>query len=56
MARASVTLCSEEYGPGMPTPVTFSLPTASTAITAVRAESMPPLKPISTFEKPHLRM
>ena len=39
------TLCSDEYGPGMPTPMTFSLPTASTAMAAVSAESMPPLKP-----------
>ena len=56
MARASATLLSEEYGPGMATAVTLSRPTASTAITAVSAESMPPLKPISTREKPHLRM
>ena len=35
MSRASATLCSDEYGPGMPTPVTFSRPTASTAIAAV---------------------
>ena len=31
----------------MPTPRTFSLPTASTAIAAVSDESMPPLSPIS---------
>jgi hypothetical protein len=56
ISRASIKLWSEEYGPGMATPVTFSRPTASTAIAAVSDESMPPLKPMSTREKPHLRL
>ena len=55
-ARASEMLPSDENGPGMPTPVTFSAPSASTAIAAVSEESMPPLSPINTREKPHLRM
>ena len=46
----------DEYGPGMAIPVTFCAPIASTARTAVNEESMPPLNPISAFEKPHLRM
>ena len=46
---------SELYRLGMATPVTFSAPTASTAMAAVSAESMPPLKPIITCRKPHLR-
>ena len=53
-ARASVTLCSLEYGPGIAMPVTFSRPTASTAMAAVIDESMPPESPIRTWEKPHL--
>ena len=40
---------------GIETPITFSGPRASTAITAVSAESMPPLSPTTTLRKPHLR-
>ena len=39
----------------MPMPVTFAAPSASTAMAATTAESMPPLSPISAFEKPDLR-
>ena len=53
--RASRTLPSEEYGPGMATPVTFSFPTAATAMQATTEESMPPLSPTSVFWNPHLR-
>ena len=45
----------EEYGLGMPTARTFSAPSASAAIAATRAESMPPLKPTMTLRNPHLR-
>ena len=55
-ARASWTLPSDEKGPGMPTPVTLRAPSASTAMAAVSEESMPPLSPMSTRSKPHLRM
>ena len=51
----SSTLPWLEYGDGIITPSTFSGPTASAAIAAVRAESMPPDRPSSTVEKPHLR-
>ena len=44
----------EEYREGINTPVTFSLPSASTANTATIAESMPPLNPTATLEKPFL--
>jgi hypothetical protein len=37
----------DEYGLGIETPVTFSAPRASTATTAVTAESTPPLRPIT---------
>jgi hypothetical protein len=39
----------------MVTPMTLSRPRASTAIAAVRAESMPPESQITTFLKPFLR-
>src|SRR5947199_219623 len=48
-SRASETLPSDEYGPGIPMPVTFSFPIASTAIAATSAESIPPLNPICTL-------
>ena len=41
-SRASLTLPSDEYGPGIATPVTLPAPIASAAITAVSAESIPP--------------
>ena len=50
--RASVTLPPELYFDGMETPTTFSAPTASAAMAAVRAESIPPLIPSTTFSKP----
>ena len=55
MCRASVTLPSDEKGPGMATPIMFSAPIASTPIKAVTEESIPPLSPTITFPKPHLR-
>ena len=54
-ACASALLPSEEYGPGMDTPRTFSAPSASTAMLATTEESIPPLRPTNTFLKPHLR-
>jgi hypothetical protein len=54
-ARASSMLPRDEYGLGMETPVTFSAPNASAAMTAVTAESTPPLKPTTTEWKLHLR-
>ena len=48
-ACASVLLPSEENGPGIETPKTFSAPSASTAIAATTAESMPPLRPTQHF-------
>ncbi len=52
-SKESSTLPREEYGLGIVSPWTFSAPRASAAITAVRAESMPPLRPRQTVEKPH---
>ncbi len=40
---------------GIPTPTTFSAPSASTAIAATSAESIPPLNPTSTLLNPHFR-
>ncbi len=45
----------DEYGLGMETPTTFSAPSASTAIAATTAESIPPLKPSTADLKPHFR-
>ena len=42
---ASDWVWEEEYLEGMETPSTFSLPSASTAMTVVSDESMPPLMP-----------
>ena len=47
-ASASSLLSREVIDDGMKTPVTWSGPSASTAIDAVSAESMPPLTPITT--------
>ncbi len=44
----------DEYLEGMVTPITFSAPKASAQIVAVRAESIPPLKPMTTFSNPFL--
>ena len=46
-SRLSAEVCRE----GMRTPMTFSGPSASHAIAAVRAESIPPDIPITTFWK-----
>ena len=54
-ARASATEPSDEYGDGIPSPVTFSLPRASTASAATSAESIPPERPRTAERKPHLR-
>ena len=54
-ARASSIDPVEENSLGMPTPSTFSAPSASTAMAATSAESMPPESPTSAFLKPHLR-
>ena len=51
----SDTLPTEEYRDGMLTPTTFPAPSASAAITATTAESMPPDMATATFEKPVLR-
>ena len=37
-------------------PITFSAPMASTAMAAVKAESIPPLTPTMALRKPHLAM
>ncbi len=52
-SNESSTLPREEYGLGIVSPRTFSAPRASAAITAVRAESIPPLRPRQTVSKPH---
>src|SRR5438046_7419537 len=52
---ASALLPAEENGPGMETPSTLSAPKASTAMAATTAESIPPLRPTSTFLNPHLQ-
>ena len=46
---------AELQGDGINRVEMFSGPSAAAAITATRAESMPPLKPKSAFPKPHLR-
>ena len=43
----------DEYGLGMETPTTFSAPSASTAIAATTAESIPPLNPSTADLKLH---
>ena len=55
-ARASESLTEPglEYGEGMSTQVTLAGPRASAAMAAVSAESMPPERPITAREKPHL--
>ena len=44
-----------ENGDGISTPSTFRAPSASTAIAAVRAESMPPDRPSRLRLNPHFR-
>ncbi len=53
-SRASPTEWSEEWREGMSTTCTRSGPTASAAIVAVSAESMPPDRPRMTDPKPFL--
>ena len=43
----------DEYWLGIETPTTFSGPSASTAIAATTAESIPPLRPSTADLKPH---
>ena len=52
-AKESSTLPRDEYGLGIVSPRTFSGPSASAAMAAVTAESMPPLRPRQTVENPH---
>ena len=44
-----------ENGDGISTPSTCSAPSASAAMAAVSAESMPPDRPSTALAKPHLR-
>src|SRR5262245_25307240 len=53
---ASTMLPFDEKGEGIETPKTLAFPKASTANTAVTAESIPPLRPITTLLNPHLRV
>ena len=53
-ARASSRECWLEIAEGRLTPVTFSRPSASAAITATTAESMPPLSATCAVRKPDL--
>ncbi len=52
---ASVREPSLEYRDGIDTPCTCFAPSASTAIAATSAESIPPDNPITTSVKPFLR-
>ncbi len=54
-ARLSETLPALEYAEGMVTPTTRSGPSASAAMDAVSAESMPPLNPSRTRSNRFLR-
>lgn len=54
-SAASSRECCEEYRLGIETQCTFAAPTASQAIAATSAESIPPDRPISTERKPFLR-
>ncbi len=45
---ASRRVPAEEYGEGMVTPVTLAAPSASTAMQATSAESIPPERPTTT--------
>ena len=51
----SSTLPRDEYGEGIVTASTFSLPSASAASAVTTAESMPPDNPRSAFVKLFLR-
>ena len=54
-ASASSMLPRLENGDGIRTPSTWSAPSASAAMAAVSAESMPPESPSTARAKPHLR-
>ena len=49
---ASFNVSIDEYSDGIVTAITLSEPRASTAKDNTSAESIPPLKPISTFLNP----
>ena len=51
-AQASSRLSFEEYSEGIKTPVMFSGPSAAQATAATSEESIPPLRPMTTWEKP----
>ena len=53
-ASASALEWSDETALGIETPRTLSGPSASAAMTATSAESMPPESPTTAFLKPHL--
>ena len=55
IARASAWVASLEWGDGITTQVTAAGPSASEAISATSAESMPPESPSSTRVNPFLR-
>jgi hypothetical protein len=54
-SAASSRECSEEYRLGIDTPTTLAAPSASQAMAATTAESMPPDSPSTTDGKPFLR-
>ena len=51
---ASRRVPAEEYGEDMVTPVTLAAPSASTAMQATSAESIPPDRPSTTWREPVL--
>ena len=53
--RASSWVASLEWGEGITTQVRRSAPSASAAISATRAESIPPESPTNARSKPFLR-
>ena len=52
---ASRRVPADEYADGIPTPATFSRPSASTATAATSDESMPPERPMTTRLNPFFR-
>ena len=52
---ASRRVPADENADGMPTPTTLSRPSASTAIAATSAESIPPESPMTTRLNPFFR-
>ena len=55
-SAASSRLSAEVKREGISTPITLRGPSASAAMAAVRAESMPPDSPSTAFRKPFLVM